>query len=33
MISLIEIFLMSQIGINETCKNQVYQKNKTQYVI
>jgi len=33
MISLIEIFLMSQIGINEICKNQVYQKNKTQYVI
>ena len=33
MISLIEIFLMSQVGMNETCKNKVYQKNKTQYVI
>ena len=33
MTTLIEIFLMSQIGMNETSKNQVYQKNKTQYVI
>ena len=33
MISLIEIFLMSQVGMNEICKNKVYQKNKTQYVI
>jgi len=29
MISLIEIFLMSQVGMNENCKNKVYQKNKT----
>ena len=33
MITLNEICLMSQIGINEICKNKVYQKNKTQYVI
>lgn len=33
MISLIEIFLVSQIGVNETCKNQIYQKNKSGYVV